>query len=401
MKNHKLGQHILQIRGISFKPEDVIDLPREGYVPIIKSNNITEDGFFKEDLIFINSKFVRPEQFIKNGDIVLTASSGSKKTIGKNIQFDNNYNGTFGAFCKLIRAQKTIWPKYLYHFFRTRFFRNSIEKTVQGANISNLKNEHIDDLEIFLPSFDDQIRIATVLTRAEKLVAKRKESIKMLDELVKSTFLEMFGDPVRNEMGWKREFLSNVVAEKIGYGIVQPGNPVDDGVPVIRVGDFDGMKINNSNIQKVKWEISEKHKNSILKGDEILLACVGATIGKVALVSTLHKGYNIVRATARIRAGSKINKYYLAHFLISDYSQKYYFKVTRTVGQPTLNINQIENLTILCPPLQFQKQFAAIVEKIDSLKTKYTKSLTELENLYGSLSQRAFKGELDLSGVVV
>jgi len=189
MKYQKLDQHILQIRGISFKPEDVITEQLDGYVPVIKSNNITENGFDNNGLIYIKIENIRPEQFIRNGDLVLTASSGSKKTIGKNIQFDRDYIGSFGAFCKLIRPKSTINPKYLYHFFRTRFFRNSIEKAVQGANIANLKNEYINDLKIPLPPLEDQIRIAAVLTLAEKLIAKRKESIKALDELLKSTFL--------------------------------------------------------------------------------------------------------------------------------------------------------------------------------------------------------------------
>ncbi len=198
MRYQKLGEHVFQVRGISFKPDNIITTEKDGYVPVIRSNNITEEGFKETDLIYIKKEFIRQEQLIKGGDLVLTASSGSKKTIGKNIQFDCDFNGSFGAFCKLVRPKKSINSKYLYHFFKTRFFRNSIERIVQGANIANLKNEYIDDLQILLPPFDDQIRIATLLSKVENLITRRREQLKQLDELLKSVFLEMFGSIIKS-----------------------------------------------------------------------------------------------------------------------------------------------------------------------------------------------------------
>jgi type I restriction enzyme, S subunit len=217
---------------------------------------------------------------------------------------------------------------------------------ITGTTRGKLTRKQLDSVEIPLPPIADQKRIAYLLGKVEGLIAQRKQHLQQLDDLLKSVLLEMFGDPSRNEKRWKMDYLGNLTSDKIGYGIVQPGNPVELGVPVIRVGDFVGTRIDTKNITKVSEEISQKHKNSILKGDEILLACVGATIGKVAVIERIHAGYNIVRATARIRATRDVNRLFLAHFLLSDYAQNYYCKVTRSVGQPTLNIKQIGNYLV-------------------------------------------------------
>ena len=164
----------------------------------MKANNITDTGLDDSALIYVDAKKIKKEQFIKAGDILLAASSGSKKVIGKNIYFANDYQGSFGAFCKLVRPTAGIHPEFLKHFFKTSYYRNSIEQSVQGANINNLKNEHLDNLEIPLPPLDEQKRIAHLLGKVEGLIARRKHHLQQLDDLLKSVFLEMFGDPIVN-----------------------------------------------------------------------------------------------------------------------------------------------------------------------------------------------------------
>ncbi|MCG8669927.1 MAG: restriction endonuclease subunit S [Pseudomonadales bacterium] len=308
-----------------------------------------------------------------------------------------NQKSIIGRGLSAIRPFPELNGMFLYYFLIANEER--IDALGTGSTFKAITQATLKKIEIPLPPLSDQIRIAHLLGKVEGLITQRKQHLQQLDDLLKSVFLEMFGDPVRNEKGWDSELLVKLVSEKIGYGIVQPGKPVEDGVPTIRVGDFIGTRIKEYGIEKVAKEISAKHKNSILKGDEILLACVGATIGKVALVGPNHAGYNIVRATARIRASKIINRLFLLHFLLSDFARNYYIKVTRAVGQPTLNIKQIEELNVITPPIALQNKFATFVEKVEALKSRYQQSLNDLESLYGALSQQAFNGELDLSRV--
>ncbi len=208
----------------------------------------------------------------------------------------------------------------------------------------------------------------------------------------------MFGDPAFNKKQWGKFQLQDLIADgdKINYGVVQPGEDGNKtGIEIIRVGDFDGIKINSKNLKLIDVAIEQKHKASRLTGDKVLLACVGATIGKIALTDDSHKGFNIVRAVARVSCTSgKLNRLYLCQLLLTSYYQFNLKNLARTVAQPTLNIKQIEELKIPVPPIELQNQFAAIVIKTESLKEQYKSSLQELENLYRSLSQQAFKGAL-------
>lgn len=204
----KLKPYITQVRGIAYKPDEISDDPFENSVPLLKANNITSDGLDCSSLIYIASDKIRPEQFIRAGDLLLAASSGSKKAIGKNAHFPESFSGSFGAFCKVVRPKNGLHPDYLKHFFKTIYYRSSIEKAVQGANINNLRKEHLDDLEIPLPHSDDQIRIAHLLGKVEGLIVQRKQHLQQLDDLLKSVFMEMFGDPILNPHGFPVRKLS-------------------------------------------------------------------------------------------------------------------------------------------------------------------------------------------------
>lgn len=295
---------------------------------------------------------------------------------------------------------ENVNQKFLYYALKKRGFKDIIT----GAAQPQITGEGLSKIILNIPeNLSDQIQIANILSKAETLIEQRKQSIALLDEFLKSTFLEMFGDPAFNEKQWEKFQLQDLIAkgDKINYGVVQPGEDGNKtGIEIIRVGDFEGIKINSKNLKLIDAAIEQKHKASRLIGDEVLLACVGATIGKIAMADNSHKGYNIVRAVARVRCNSeKLNRLYLCQLLLTSYYQFNLKNLARTVAQPTLNIKQIEELKIPVPPIELQTQFATIVTKTETLKEQYKNSLQELENLYGSLSQQAFKGELKVKAL--
>lgn len=400
MKLSPLRQHIIQLRGVSFKPNDVVSQLQDGYVPIVKSNNIKEDGFDSSNLIYIKRSMVRPEQFIQAGDVVMTASSGSKKTIGKNIQFQHDYIGSFGAFCKLIRPKKSINSKYLYHFLRTSFFRNTIETLVQGANIANLKNEYIDQLQIALPSLNDQIRIAHLLCKVEGLIAQRKQHLKQLDDLLKSVFLEMFGDPVRNEKGWDTDLLESMVAHDcpLTYGIVQPGDEFSGGIPIVRPVDLSGDFVSMKGLKKIDPKIDAAFQRTKLKGGELLM-CVRGTTGVISIALSELNGANVTRGITPIWFTKEINTNFVLHQLKSHAIQRKIKEKTYGVALQQINLRDVRLIKMIVPPINIQSRFSDFSEKISELKANYQKCLADLEALYGALSQQAFKGELDLSRI--
>jgi len=383
------------LNGYAFKSSDYSNV---GF-RVMRIGNVQKGKIVDSDPMFIPSAIAAAlPTFQLREDDILVSLTGNVGRVGR--VPPELLPAVLNQRVAVIRPKDpTISHGYLYQYLNSNVFESNAIRNANGVAQLNLSTKCIAEHEIPLPPLEDQKRIAYLLSKVEGLIAQRKQHLQQLDDLLKSVFLDMFGDPTSNVHDWEVEKLKHLTGEKIGYGIVQPGQPVEDGVPVIRVGDFVGTQIHSTNITMVTNEVSEKHQTSILKGDKILLACVGATIGKVALVEPKHKGHNIVRATARIRTSDRVGRLFLAHYLLSEFAQRYYSNATRAVGQPTLNIKQIEELLVAVPPMPLQMAFAMRVEAIETLRTRLQDSLNLLKNLFGILSQQAFNGELDLSRV--
>jgi len=399
----KLKPYITQVRGIAYKPDEIADTPFENSVPLLKANNITDDGLDSSSLIYIAADKIKSEQFIRAGDLLLAASSGSKKAIGKNVHFPESFSGSFGAFCKVVRPKNGLYSDYLKHFFKTRYYRSSIEKAVQGANINNLRNEHLDDLEISLPPLNDQIRIAHLLSKVEGLIAQRKQHLQQLDDLLKSVFLEMFGDPARNEKGWPINPLVIYMSEQPNNGLYKPQSSYGSGTKIIRIDSFyDGIVQNIEELKRVEVTDAELLKFEIRPFD-VLVNRVNSIeyLGKIGVVPAIAEPMvyesNMMRFHLNHEAMLPV---FLMYFWRTPYlKSQINSKAKKAVNQASVNQQDVTGLLVPQPPIDLQKQFSTIVEKVETLKSRYQQSLADLEALYGALSQRAFKGELDLSRV--
>lgn len=185
--------------------------------------------------------------------------------------------------------------------------------------------------------------------------------------------------------GWSEVRLGDLVKEgdTINYGIVQPGDDYPGGIPIVRVADFSDTSIDTRNLKRVHPNIESQYVRSRLQGDELLVSCVGS-IGKVAIAHKSLRNANIARAVARISCKSEVDKKYLMWFISSPSPQRYFRSETRTVSQPTLNIEQIKNTPILLPPFAEQKRIAAILDKADAIRRMRRESVSVAEELLRS-----------------
>lgn len=266
----------------------------------------------------------------------------------------------------------------------------------RGAIMAGFNTTLLKELRVPLPPVEEQRRIAAILDQAEAARTKGYHALSKLDSLPRSLFLDMFGRPENRE--WMRGTvrLRCLVrdGDTINYGVVQPGEHVVGGVPLVRVGDF-VQDVSLHRLKHIAPEIEAAYKRSRLQGDEILLSCVGHTIGKLALCTPAMKGMNIARAVARLPVDpSRVDRVFLAEYLRTNLVQNFLRSEIRTVAQPTLNIGQIAGIPISLPPLSFQHEFSARVAVIERMKVVQRKSLAKLDALFASLQHRAFRGEL-------
>lgn len=398
MKFERLGENIKQVRGISYKPSDISAIPLPDYVPVLKANNIQENGIDTTDLIYIHKGKIKPEQFIKKGDLLLAASSGSKEIVGKNIFFENDFEGSFGAFCKLVRPKPSIHPKFVGVFFKTPYFKRHIRNLINGALINNLKNEHIDSLLIPTLSKNDQLHIANLLSKAENLIAQRKESIRLLDEFLKSTFLEMFGDPEKNPKNLPFTELEKLCAVIVDCPHSTPVKSEEaTNFPCIRTSELTNGYISWDSMQYLEeGEYKKRTQRLIPEAGDIVYGREG-TYGEAIRIPATHK-FSLGQRTMLFRPNyKKTNSIFLWAMVRSEFVYRQAKKKNSgsTVGH--VNVKDIKQFRVYNPSIELQNQFAQLIEKTEAIKTQYQQSLQELENLYGSLSQKAFRGELEFS----
>lgn len=325
-------------------------------------------------------------------DILIAWDGANAGTIGYG---KKGYIGSTIARLRIKEPLKYYTP-FIGMLLKTQF--EYLRGSTTGATIPHVSRNALEKIKLPIISFDDQIRIATILTCAERLTAKRKECIKALDELLKSTFLEMFGDPVRNEKGWEKKPLNNLGSLDRGVSKHRPRNAPEllgGRYPLIQTGD-----VSNAGTYILKHTTSYSEiglKQSKLWKAGTLCITIAANIAKTSIL-TFDACFpdSVVGFTADKNETHVLYVYHLFSFF-----QMILEKNAPQAAQKNINLDILRNLQIPKPPLPLQNQFAAIVEKVESIKAKQTQSLVELESLYGSLSQRAFKGELDLSRVPV
>lgn len=264
----------------------------------------------------------------------------------------------------------------------------------------------IENFGIPVPEdLDDQIRTAHLLGKVEGLIAQRKQHLRHLDDLLRSVFLEMFGD----SDGWPLRSLSSIAAD--GKGTFSNGpfgsdlltsELTDAGVPVIYIRDIRDARYERVSTVYVTEKKAQTLTACLVQPGDILVAKVGDPPGTTAVYPKGEPIGVVTQDVIRLRPNAEIvNSEFLASFLNSHIGRKLIRGITVEATRARFGLREFKMQEFQVPPMPLQIQFAAIVEKIEPLKSHYQQSLTDLEALYGALSQQAFKGELDLSRVAL
>lgn len=324
-----------------------------------------------------------------------------KLTIGK-MAFagcDLFTNEAIAAFA--IKDKKQLFSEYLYYALKTA----KLDGSNQAAMGKTLNSKSLAEIRIPLPPFNDQVRIAHLLGKVEGLITQRKQNLQQLDDLLKSVFLEMFGDPVRNEMEWEHQPCTRVVTDiqsGISYGGEEKPILEDDEYGVLKISAVTQGRFDSSEFKAVKIAIIKKSLRFVKNGD--FLFSRANTIELVAACCIVDNDYPTLFIPDKLwllSFSESINPQYF-NFLLKNESFRNLVRKKASGGHDSmLNISmkKFHSLRIPVPPTDLQNQFATIVGKVEGIKNQYQQSLTELENLYGTLSQKAFKGELDLSRI--
>lgn len=373
----RLGDVATYINGYAFKPEDWSD----SGLPIIRIQDLTGNSYKTNRF---SGKYDKKFE-VNDGDILISWSAsigvyvwrGEKAVLNQHIfkvKFDKQVN-----ICKKF---------FIYQV--ENILKKAILET-HGATMKHLTKPVFDSLPFYLPDIKKQNEISAILDKISEIISLRQQQLKKLDELVKSRFIEMFGEPDKNTFNWSKEKLGEHLDVVNGFAFKSEGF-TDIGIPVLRIGNINSGTFKATNM--VFWpNDATLFRYKIYPGD--LVISLTGTVGKddygnVCILGTEYKEYYLNQRNAKLDIKNTINKYYLSQILKFNEIKNQLTGISRGVRQANISIKDILSLSVPIPPIELQDKFADFVKQTDKSKLEIQKSLDKLEILKKSLMQQYF-----------
>ena len=390
MEIKRLGEIASLVRGVSYKPEDLHNALDENSIILLKNNNINEDGTISfENVVYVDRSNVSDEQLLKKGDIIVCAS-GSESLVGKSAAFNLEGEYTFGAFCKVVRPV-SINSGYLKMFFLSSKYRADISLMAQGAIMKNLRNEHLLNLKIECPHLNEQLYKNEILSSVLKLIKFRKKQIGLLDNLLKSKFVEIF---ISSNSAWQYVTIKDVCLDaRTGpFGsALHHDEFVDKGVFVLGIDNAVDNKFSFNKMRFITEKKYQELKRYTVHSGDVIITIMG-TIGRSAIIpNNMPLAINTKHLACLTPDYSKVNSVFLCS-LFQMHPEIQYQLTGNAKGaiMDGLNLGIIKNLKFRLPPLKEQNEFALIYSQINKIKTVVQKALDEAQLLFDSLMQQYF-----------
>lgn len=389
MKKTKARTLIKQVRGVSYKPEDLHNELDDNSVILLRANNIDEGKINFDDVVYVDKSKVADEQYLKVGDVLICASSGSKNLVGKAASIRFDMECTFGAFCKVVRP-KEGFSDYLSVYFQSPIYRRKISEVAMGANINNIRNEHIDELDIPVFSNDEQASIVKKMYLIQEVISNRKAELEKLDNLIKARFVELFGDAIHNDKGWENDTVEKLCKEIYGGGTPSKSHPeyYEDGdIPWVSSKDMKTDVLTDSQIKINQLGVDNSTARMVPINSVIMVIRSGI------LKHTLPVAINAVPIT--VNQDLKVfipNERVLTRFLAIQFKmhEKDILSGVRAVTADNIEFNSLKQRELIVPPIELQQEYVTFLEQIDKSKVAVQKALDETKLLFDSLMQQYF-----------
>jgi len=292
---------------------------------------------------------------------------------------------------KALICNGRAYPEYIAHMIKAA--EPIVLKWVRATTADNFSIENLRSLEIPLPPFREQRRIAAILDKADALRSKRKYAVELLENLKQSLFVEIFGDPINNPKGWRERSLADFETFLTSGSRGWAKYYSQSGKAFIRIQNLQQGELSTNEVQYVDPPDSAEARRTTVQSGDVLIS-ITADLGRTAIVpDSLDHRAHINQHIALVRTKG-INPAYLSMYLASPAGKLQFDALNRQGVKAGLNFDNIRSLKILEPPLSIQNKYVSLRTKIGKIAEVHAREARAAHLLFSSLQHRAFSGQL-------
>jgi type I restriction enzyme S subunit len=420
-------------RGVSYGREDARREPSNGFVPILRANNIDSDRINFDELVYVPRSRVSASQRLRSGDVIVAMSSGSKTIVGKAAQLLEEWDGSFGAFCGVLRPNMLLNSRYVGLFLSTREYRQKISNLSSGTNINNLKADHFDEIELPVPPLAEQRRIVAKLDKLLGKVSSSQQRLARIPGLLKRFRQSVLAAACSGKLtaDWREENDGGICEElcaaiggvshepssdglpaswrcvnleRLSELITKGASPKWQGVDYVEQGVLfvtsENIGIGRTLLESKKYvqpRFNEIQPRSILRRGDVLTTLVGASIGRTAIFESDELA-NINQAVGLIRLKPYILNKFIMNVLNSPKLVNHMHDQKVDVARANVSLKDVRVFPIPLPPLPEQQEIVRRVEKLfafaDRIEARLKQAQSHVDRLTQSILAKAFRGEL-------
>lgn len=388
----RLGELCRIQGGYAFKSNQF----QKNNIPIIRIGNIQENKVLIDNDICYTKEFLNshPEFEIKNGDLLI-AMSGA--TVGKVGIYSSKESALLNQRVGKFVITDKIESRYLYFLLLSPLFEKFILNNAFGCAQPNISNKQIEEFKFNKYSIETQIEIANKLDKVQEIIDLRKKQTEELDELIKSQFVEMFGNPKLNEKNWIKapmgkymtvltDFSSNGSYKTLDSTVVMYDEP--NYAYMVRTIDLENEEYKN-NVKYITEEAYNFLSKSKVYPNDIIMNKIGSA-GKVYLMPDVGMPVSLGRNAFLFRYNDDVVPLFIYYLLKSEYGTNEISQYVRGAVTKTITKDDVRKVKIIVPPIELQNKFAEFVRQIDEQKISIEKGLKETEELQESLMNKYF-----------